>query len=78
LAAAGALELERVELKDLRRMPLVHRFRVLKRDELIYVGQPDELAQFTEDTIARYTAFYPLLEALYWKTEVNPLADDQS
>lgn len=77
LAAAGVLGLERVELADLRRMPLVHRFRVLQRDHLIYVGQPEKLAQFMEDTIARYTAFYPLLEALYWKAEVNPMADDQ-
>ena len=77
LAAAGALGLERVELMNLRRMPLVHRFGVLHRNELIYVGQPEELAQFMEDTTARYTAFYPLLEALYWKAEVNPLADEQ-
>ena len=29
-----------------------------------------------EETIARYSAFYPLLEALYWKVETRPLAED--
>jgi hypothetical protein len=35
------------------------------------------LAVFIEETIARYSAFYPLLEALYWRVETNPLAEDR-
>ena len=73
---AKAMEQEGVELIDLRRMPLVLRFRVVDEGEPIYVGQPDVLANFIEETIARYSAFYPLLEALYWKVETRPLPED--
>ena len=76
LAVAKAMEQEGVELIDLRRMPLVLRFRVVDEGEPIYVGQPDILANFIEETIARYSAFYPLLEALYWKVETRPLPED--
>ena len=76
MAVAKALELEGVELIDLRRMPLVFRFGVVNHGEPIFVGQPDVLAQFIEETIARYSAFYPLLEALYWKTESRPVPED--
>jgi hypothetical protein len=76
LAVAKALGLDRVELIDLKRMPLVLRFGVVNQGEPIYVGQPDVLAQFIEETIARYSAFYPLLEALYWKVETRPLPED--
>ena len=76
LAVADALGVEGVELIDLRRMPLVFRFDVLNRGDAIYVGQPDGLVMFIEETIARYSAFYPLLEALYWKVETKPLAED--
>jgi hypothetical protein len=77
LDVADALGLDRVELIDLRRMSLVFRFGVVDRGELLYIGQPDALATFIEDTIVRYSAFYPLLEALYWKVETAPLAEDQ-
>ncbi len=77
MAVAEALDLEGVELSDLRRMPLVFRYGVLNEGEPIYVGQPEALAVFIEQTIARYSAFYPLLEALYWKVETKPLAEDQ-
>lgn len=76
LAVADALEFEGVELIDLRRMPLVHRFGVVNQGEPIYVGLPDVLAEFIEETITRYSAFYPLLEALYWKVETRPLPED--
>ncbi len=76
MAVASALGLEGVELINLRRMPLVSRFDVLNRGEPIYVGQPEMLAMFIEETIVRYSAFYPLLEALYWKVETKPLAED--
>jgi hypothetical protein len=76
LAMSKAMELENVELIDLRRMPLVFRFDVINRGELVYVGQPEPLATFIEHTIARYSAFYPLLEALYWRVETKPLAED--
>ncbi len=76
LAVAGALGMEGVELVDLRRMPLVLRFGVVNDGEPLYVGRPDALALFIEETIVRYSAFYPLLEALYWKVETGPLADD--
>ena len=76
LAVAEALGLEGVELIDLRRMPLVFRFGVVNQGEPIYVGQPDALATFIEETIVRYSAFYPLLEALYWKVETKPLPED--
>jgi len=76
LAVAKCLELDGVELLDLRRMPLVVRFGVVNQGDPIYVGQPDVLAQFIEETIARYSAFYPLLEALYWEVETNPLPED--
>ncbi|HFD39918.1 MAG TPA: hypothetical protein ENJ31_08775 [Anaerolineae bacterium] len=77
LTIARALNLEGVELMDLRRMPLVTRFDVINRGEPIYVGQPEALAVFIEETIVRYSSFYPLLEALYWKVETGPLTNDQ-
>lgn len=76
LVVAECLGLDGVELIDLRRMPLVARFDVVKRGDPIYVGQPDVLAVFLEETILRYSAFYPLLEALYWQVETGPLAAD--
>ncbi|MGD2206232.1 MAG: nucleotidyltransferase domain-containing protein [Anaerolineae bacterium] len=76
LCIAKALELDGVELVDLERMPLVFRHWVLNRGEPIYVGQPEPLAVFIEDTIARYSAFYPLLEALYWEVETRPRPED--
>ncbi|MFN2219271.1 MAG: hypothetical protein ACK2UA_11740 [Anaerolineae bacterium] len=76
LAVARALGMEGVELIDLRRMPLIFRYDVVNRGEPIYVGDPEVLAVFIEETIVRYSAFYPLLEALYWKVETKPLAAD--
>jgi hypothetical protein len=76
LSVANALGLEGVELINLRRMPLVSRYDVVNRGEPIYVGQPEVLAIFIEETIVRYSAFYPLLEALYWRVETKPLAED--
>ena len=77
MAVARALDLEGVELIDLRRMPLVFRFGVVNKGTPIYVGQPEALAMFIEQTVVRYSAFYPLLEALYWKVETKPLAEDR-
>jgi hypothetical protein len=77
LAVARALGMERVELIDLRRMPLISRYDVINRGEPIYVGEPEALAIFIEETIVRYSAFYPLLEALYWQVETRPLAADK-
>lgn len=76
LAVAEALGLESAELIDLGRMPLVFRFGVVDEGDPVYVGQPDRLAIFIEQTIARYSSFYPLLEALYWKVETGPLSSD--
>ena len=76
LGVARALDMERVELINLRRMPLISRYDVVNRGEPIYVGDPEVLAIFIEETIVRYSAFYPLLEALYWKVETKPLAAD--
>lgn len=76
LDVADALGLDRVELIDLRRMSLVFRFGVVDRGNLLYIGQPDQLARFIEDTIVRYAEYYPLLEALYWKVETTAKADD--
>ena len=76
LAVAKALEMERVELINLRRMPLISRYDVVNRGEPIYVGNPEVLSVFIEETIARYSAFYPLLEALYWRVETRPLKSD--
>lgn len=76
LSVANALGLDGVELIDLRRMSLVSRYDVVNRGEPIYVGQPEVLAVFIEETIVRYSAFYPLLEALYWRVETKPLAED--
>lgn len=76
LAVARALELERVELINLRRMPLVSRYSVINHGEPIYVGHPETLAIFIEETIVRYSSYYPLLEALYWTIETKPLAED--
>lgn len=76
LTVNRTLELEGVELADLRRMPLVLRFGVVEQGKPIYVGKPEVMAEFIEETIARYSAFYPLLEALYWKVETNPLRED--
>jgi hypothetical protein len=77
LAVAEALGVEGVELTDLRRMPLVSRFGVVNEGEPVYVGIPDVLAEFIEETIARYSAFYPLLEALYWKVETAARPEDK-
>jgi hypothetical protein len=77
LAVAEALEAEGIELTEMRRMPLVSRFDVLKRGDLLFVGNPDALAIFVEETVVRYSAFYPLLEALYWKVHTRPLVEDQ-
>lgn len=76
LVVARALELDWVELIDMRRMPLIFRYWVLNRGEPLYVGRPEMLAVFIEETVARYSSFYPLLEALYWKVETGPLAED--
>lgn len=76
LVVAKALDLDRVELIDLRRMPLVSRYSVIHHGEPIYVGHPERLAVFIEETIIRYSSYYPLLEALYWKIETKPLAED--
>lgn len=76
LAVSNALGLEGTELIDLRRMPLVFRFGVIDEGDPVYVGQPDVLAVFIEQTVARYSSFYPLLEALYWKVETGPLSSD--
>ena len=76
LSIARTLELDGVQLVDLRRVPLASRFWVVNNGEQIYVGQPEVLATFIEETVARYAAFYPLLEALYWKVETTPLAED--
>jgi hypothetical protein len=77
MAVARCLGLEGVELINLRRMPLVARFNVVDKGEPIYVGRPEVLAVFIEETVVRYSAFYPLLEALYWKVETKPLAADR-
>jgi hypothetical protein len=76
LAVAQALDMDGVELINLRRMPLISRYDVINRGEPIYVGDPELLAIFIEETVVRYSAFYPLLEALYWKVETKPLAAD--
>ena len=76
VAVSNALQLRGMELINLRRMPLVARFDVVERGEPLYVGQADILAIFIEETIMRYSAFYPLLEALYWKVETGPLVED--
>jgi hypothetical protein len=77
LTVAKVLNLEGIELINLRRMPLVARFDVVNRGEPIYVGHAESLAVFIEETLVRYSAFYPLLEALYWKVETNPLVEDR-
>ena len=76
LSVAAALGLEGVELVNLRRLPLVARYDVLNRGEPLHVGLPEVLAMFIEETVVRYSAFYPLLEALYWQVETKPLAED--
>ena len=76
LGVARALRMERVELINLRRMALISRYDVVNRGEPIYVGDPEVLSVFIEETIARYSAFYPLLEALYWRVETKPLKSD--
>jgi hypothetical protein len=76
LAVAEALGVEGVELINLRRMPLVSRYDVIHRGQSIYVGQPEVLAVFIEETIFHYMAYYPLLEALYWKVETKPLSGE--
>ena len=78
MMVGGALGLEGADLVDLRRAPLVVRFGIVREGELLYVGQPDILAIFIEDTIARYLSFYPLLEALYWRVETGPLTEESS
>jgi hypothetical protein len=77
LAVAEALELEAVELISLRRMPLVARFDIINRGEPLCVCDPEVLAIFIEQTIVRYSAFYPLLEALYWKVETGSQSEDR-
>jgi hypothetical protein len=77
LAVSDALGLEAVELINLRRMSLISRYDVINRGEPIYVGDPEALAVFIEETIVRYSAFYPLLEALYWRVETKPTAEDR-
>jgi hypothetical protein len=76
LGVGEALGVDGLELIDLRRMPLVSRYAVVNQGDLLYVGCPDLLAEFIEQTIARYLAFYPLLEALYWRAETSPAAED--
>lgn len=76
VAMAKALELDSIEIIDLRRMSLVFRYNVVRHGTTVYVGQPDRLAIFIEQTVARYSAFYPLLEALYWRVETGPLTED--
>ena len=76
LAVAKALGVEGVEIIDLRRMPLVSRYDVIHRGQSLYVGQPDTLAVFIEETLFHYMAYYPLLEALYWKVETKPLSPE--
>ena len=63
MAVAEALGMEGVELVDLRRMPLLFRYDVVSRGDPLFVGNPETLAIFIEQTVARYSAFYPLLEA---------------
>lgn len=77
MAVTQALGLEATEVIDLRRMPLVFRYNAVKQGQPIYIGEPDRLAVFIELTIARYAAFYPLLEALYWRVETGPLTEDR-
>jgi hypothetical protein len=76
MAMARALGLDSTEIIDLRRMSLVFRYNVVRHGTALYVGQPDRLAIFIEQTIARYSAYYPLLEALYWRVETGPLAQE--
>jgi hypothetical protein len=76
LVVARTLGLEGVQLVDLRRMPLAFRYWVISHGEAIYTGEPRVLATFIEETLARYSAFYPLLEALYWEVEATPLPED--
>jgi hypothetical protein len=76
LTVANAVGLEGIELINLKRMSLVARFDVVNRGDPIYVGEPEALAVFIEETIVRYSAFYPLLEALYWQVETQPLVED--
>lgn len=77
MAVAEALGMEGVELVDLRRMPLLFRYDVVSRGDPLFVGNPETLAIFIEQTVARYSAFYPLLEALYWTVQTRPLVEDQ-
>lgn len=77
LAVAQNLELEGIELIEMRRMPLLFRYDVLKRGEPLFVGDPEVLAIFVEETVVRYSAYYPLLEALYWSVQTKPLVEDQ-
>ena len=72
-AAAESLYRQVEELQD-----LVTRFRVVNQAELVYVGHPDLLAQFIEETLGRYSAFYPLLEALYWKAETGSGSEEKT
>jgi hypothetical protein len=72
-----ALGLEGADLSDLRRVPLVTRYGIVKEGDLLYVGQPETLAIFMEQTLVRYLSLYPLLEALYWKVETGPLTEDR-
>lgn len=76
LAVAKALDLESVELINLRRMSLVARYDILNRGQPLCVCHPEDLAVFIEDTLFRYASYYPLLEALYWKVETGPLSGE--
>jgi hypothetical protein len=73
VAMARALGMDSTEIIDMRRMSLVFRYNVVRYGTAVYVGEPDRLAIFIEQTVARYSAFYPLLEALYWRVETGPL-----
>ena len=76
-ALSEALNREGLELMTMKRLPLVSRFNVITKGSPLYVGRPEVLAAFIEETIARYTAYYPLLEALYWKSETGSVQEDE-
>ncbi len=76
LAVGTALGIEAAELANLKRIPLVMRYAILKEGDLLYVGRPEVLAVFIEQTVARYLSLYSVLEALYWRVETGPLSED--
>jgi hypothetical protein len=67
VSLSQALGRESLELMDLRHAPLVVRYGVVTRGDLVYVRWPDPLATFIEQVVGRYVSFEPLLQALYWK-----------